>query len=88
MTVYGKRPALRLDPESYNQLRLQILRRDGWKCQLCGRLENLQIHHQHFRSRGGSVVFSGERGLWSYGLGAGYAHRNYARPAVAGVAAC
>ena len=54
MSVYGKRPALRLDPESYNQLRLQILRRDGWKCQLCGRLENLQIHHQHFRSRGGS----------------------------------
>lgn len=40
-----------------------------------------------FRSRGGSLVFSGERGLWSYGLGAGYAHRRYARPAVAGVSA-
>ena len=39
-----------------------------------------------FRSRGGSLVFSGERGLWSYGLGAGYAHRRYARPAVPGVA--
>jgi len=39
-----------------------------------------------FRARGGSLVFSGERGLWSYGLGAGYVHRRYARPAVAGVA--
>jgi len=39
-----------------------------------------------FRMRGGSLVFSGQRRLWSYGLGAGYAHRNYARPAVAGVA--
>ncbi len=40
-----------------------------------------------FRMRGGSLVFSGERGRWSYGLGAGYAHRRYARPAVPGVAA-
>ena len=40
-----------------------------------------------FRMRGGSLVFSGERGLWSYGLGAGYAHRRYARPPVPGVAA-
>jgi uncharacterized protein (PEP-CTERM system associated) len=39
-----------------------------------------------FRMRGGSLVFSGERGLWSYGLGAGYAHRRYARPTVPGVA--
>jgi hypothetical protein len=36
--------------------------------------------------RGGSLVFSGERGLWSYGLGAGYAHRRYARPSVPGIA--
>jgi hypothetical protein len=40
-----------------------------------------------FRARGGSLVFSGSRGLWSYGLGAGYTHRRYARPAVPGVAA-
>lgn len=39
-----------------------------------------------FRARGGSLVFSGGRGLWSYGLGAGYVHRRYARPAVPGVA--
>jgi hypothetical protein len=40
-----------------------------------------------FRMRGGSLVFSGERGRWSYGLGAGYAHRRYNRPQIAGVAA-
>jgi uncharacterized protein (PEP-CTERM system associated) len=40
-----------------------------------------------FRARGGSLVFSGERGLLSYGLGAGYTHRRYARPAVPGIAA-
>ena len=40
-----------------------------------------------FRARGGSLVFSGSRRLWSYGVGAGYVHRRYARPEVAGVAA-
>lgn len=40
-----------------------------------------------FRARGTSLVFSGERGLWSYGIGAGYSHRRYARPALPGVAA-
>jgi hypothetical protein len=40
-----------------------------------------------FRMRGGSLVYSGERGRWSYGVGAGYAHRRFARPAVPGVAA-
>lgn len=33
-----------------------------------------------FRLRGASLVFSGERGLWSWGAGAGYAHRRYRRP--------
>ncbi|HVQ08302.1 MAG TPA: hypothetical protein VMS43_07690 [Allosphingosinicella sp.] len=40
-----------------------------------------------FRMRGGSLLFSGGRGRWSYGLGAGYAHRRYHRPQIAGVAA-
>lgn len=37
-----------------------------------------------FRMRGASLTFSGERGLWTYGVGAGYAHRRYFRPAVPG----
>ena len=39
-----------------------------------------------FRARGASLTLSGERGLWSYGIGAGYAHRRYFRPAGAAFA--
>jgi hypothetical protein len=47
----------------------------------------VSISGNSFRMRGGSLVFSGEKGRWSYGLGAGYAHRRYNRPQIAGVAA-
>jgi ATP-dependent DNA helicase RecQ len=45
---------LRLDPESYEALRQQVLRRDGWRCQSCGTMSNLEVHHQQFRSQSGS----------------------------------
>jgi hypothetical protein len=32
----------RLDPLSYESLRQQILRRDGWRCQSCGTMSNLE----------------------------------------------
>ena len=44
------------------------------------------VNGNSFRMRGGSLVFSGERGLWNYGLGASYAHRRYNRPTVTGFA--
>ena len=44
---------LRLDPLSYDGLRQQILRRDGWKCQSCGAMSNLEVHHRQFRSHSG-----------------------------------
>ena len=52
---YGvpKRGRLRLDPESYEQLRRQVLRRDGWRCQACGTMSNLEVHHKEFRSHCG-----------------------------------
>jgi 5-methylcytosine-specific restriction endonuclease McrA len=43
----------RLDPLSYESLRQQILRRDSWRCQSCGRMSNLEIHHKQFRSHSG-----------------------------------
>lgn len=43
----------RLDPLSYEGLRQQILRRDGWKCQSCGAMSNLEVHHRQFRSHSG-----------------------------------
>jgi 5-methylcytosine-specific restriction endonuclease McrA len=45
---------LRLDPLSYESLRLQILRRDGWRCQSCGTMSNLEVHHREFRSHSGA----------------------------------
>jgi 5-methylcytosine-specific restriction endonuclease McrA len=43
-------PRRRLDPDSYHKLRAEVLRRDGWRCQTCGRPDRLQVHH--IRSRG------------------------------------
>jgi 5-methylcytosine-specific restriction endonuclease McrA len=44
---------MRLDSISYERLRRQILRRDGWRCQSCGTMSNLEVHHQQFRSHSG-----------------------------------
>jgi 5-methylcytosine-specific restriction endonuclease McrA len=45
--------ALRLNPELYEQLRNQVLRRDGWRCQSCGTMSNLEVHHKKLRSHSG-----------------------------------
>jgi ATP-dependent DNA helicase RecQ len=52
--VRPKRARLRLDPELYEQFRNQVLRRDCWRCQSCGTMSNLEVHHQDFRSHSGS----------------------------------
>ena len=49
----GKRTPVRFDPESYAHLRDKVLRRDGWKCQACGAMSNLVVHHKQFRSHSG-----------------------------------
>jgi 5-methylcytosine-specific restriction endonuclease McrA len=51
--VRPKRTLLRLDSELYEQLRNQVLRRDGWRCQACGTMSNLEVHHNEFRSQSG-----------------------------------
>ena len=48
-----KQPRLRLDAGSYDQIRNEVLRRDGWKCQSCGAMSNLEVHHKQFRSQSG-----------------------------------
>ncbi len=45
---------LRLDFLSYEGLRQQVLRRDGWRCQSCGTMSNLEVHHREFRSHSGA----------------------------------
>jgi 5-methylcytosine-specific restriction endonuclease McrA len=43
----------RLDPSSYESLRQQILRRNGWRCQSCDTMSNLEVLHKQFRSHSG-----------------------------------
>jgi 5-methylcytosine-specific restriction endonuclease McrA len=54
--VSGKNQRLRLDSNSYRALHRQVLERDNWRCQLCGRMQTLQVHHLEFRSQSGSDV--------------------------------
>jgi 5-methylcytosine-specific restriction endonuclease McrA len=51
--VKSKQPRLRLNRETYCELHRQVLERDGWRCQACGKMCQLQVHHQQFRSRSG-----------------------------------
>jgi ATP-dependent DNA helicase RecQ len=54
MTPIRPKPARsKMDPASYETLRQQVLRRDGWRCQWCGVMANLEVHHQRFRSHAG-----------------------------------
>jgi len=51
--IRPKRPRLRLDPDAYRQLCRKVLQRDGWRCQGCGAMHHLQVHHKEFRSHSG-----------------------------------
>jgi 5-methylcytosine-specific restriction endonuclease McrA len=53
-----KRPRLRLDREAYRKLCREVLERDGWRCQYCGCMEGLQVHHIQPRSRLGDDIES------------------------------
>lgn len=54
----GKAGRIRLSEEEYAKLRHEVLKRDGWKCQMCGSSKDLQIHHIDPRSRMGSDLES------------------------------
>lgn len=51
MMLRPKRPRLRLGSQAYEKLRREVLVRDGWRCQQCGRAENLEVHHVQSRSK-------------------------------------
>ena len=53
MNHLPKSARLRLEPDAYEALRNEVLRRDGWRCQLCGGMTNLEVHHRQFRSHCG-----------------------------------
>ena len=49
-----KEEPFRVENRDYQELRTRVLRRDGWRCQLCGSMTNLEAHHQQFRSHSGA----------------------------------
>jgi hypothetical protein len=49
-----KNPRLRLTPKLYENVRRQVLHRDGWRCQSCGTMLNLEVHHKELRPHSGS----------------------------------
>jgi 5-methylcytosine-specific restriction endonuclease McrA len=55
MSALGsKHPRLRLDPEAYRLLRHMVLERDHWRCQACGSLNSLEVHHIETRGQLGA----------------------------------
>ena len=54
--IPAKNPRLRLDSTSYRELHHQVLERDGWRCQACGSMQHLQVHHLKLRSQSGGDV--------------------------------
>jgi 5-methylcytosine-specific restriction endonuclease McrA len=48
-----KQVPVRIEDREYQKLRKRVLYRDGWRCQSCGSMTNLEVHHQQFRSHSG-----------------------------------
>ena len=49
-SIRPKRPRLVLDQQAYRELHEKVLRRDGWRCQCCGSMRDLHVHHMQSRS--------------------------------------
>ena len=49
--VVPRRQRSRLNTQAYRALRRSILERDGWRCQACGSMSNLEVHHIQHRSQ-------------------------------------
>ena len=52
----AKHGRIRVFQKALQELREKVLKRDGWRCQSCGRSENLHVHHMVFRSQLGDDV--------------------------------
>jgi 5-methylcytosine-specific restriction endonuclease McrA len=52
--MLNKVKRIKLGKQIYRRLMKKVLERDGWQCQKCGSLENLQVHHKIKMSRQGS----------------------------------
>ncbi len=44
---------IRLGADAYRTLCRKILERDGWRCQHCGSISGIEVHHIQRRSQSG-----------------------------------
>jgi len=51
MAYASRRPRLKLGIDLYQQLHQGVLKRDRWRCQYCGSMSNLEVHHIQPRGR-------------------------------------
>ena len=55
--LHQKQPRIKLGAQDYDMMRERVLRRDSWRCQSCGSMKNLHIHHMKRRSQlGGDTM--------------------------------
>jgi 5-methylcytosine-specific restriction endonuclease McrA len=52
--MLSKVKRIRPGKQIHQRLIKRVLERDGWRCQKCGSLENLQVHHRVKRSQEGN----------------------------------
>ena len=45
---------IKVGKQAYRRLLKRAMERDGWRCQKCGSLKDLQVHHRITRSRQGN----------------------------------
>jgi 5-methylcytosine-specific restriction endonuclease McrA len=57
---------IKLGKRIYRRLMKRVLERDGWRCQKCGSLENLQVHHKMRRSQQGDDALANLVTLCAY----------------------
>jgi 5-methylcytosine-specific restriction endonuclease McrA len=73
---------IKLGRQVYRRLMKRVLERDGWRCQECGALENLQVHHRIKRSAQGDDALGNLVTLCAYCHMAEHGQLFYTVPAV------
>src|SRR5437773_12430816 len=64
--MLNKLKRIKLGQRAYRRLMKRIFERDGWRCQKCGSLEHLQIHHKVHRSQQGDDALRNLATLCAY----------------------
>jgi len=52
--IRTKQPRLQLPFDKYRELHRMVLQRDAWRCQRCGGMTRLEVHHLKSRSQSGN----------------------------------